>query len=724
MGTRLEHALALAEKGFWIFPLKAKGKTPAHKGWQDEATRNPDTIKAWFSSHAYNVGIFTSRFGDDKALIVVDVDNKGDKKGDEHILRLELEGRDFPTTFTQSTPTGGRHLVYVSDVAVKQGANTLAPGLDTRSRGGYIVGVGSVLGIGAYGANNDPVAHAPQWLVDFCGVPADRPAQADVDLSRVDRERATRRAIEFLSTAPVSVEGEGGDETAYKVACRVKDFGVDAGMCLSLMMDHWNDRCTPPWNVDQIDPKVRNAYSYGTEAPGASAPEAQFPPVQETAASTDDEQAPVVGHPFQELNKKYAFTTAGGGGHILFETTDDKGRFKLEHLAVSAFHNWFANKPFQVGKKTVPVSQAWMEYGGRRQYESVVFAPGMRVDPRFYNMWRGFTVEPNADVGTRQRKAVEAFHHHALQNVCGGDKDLCKWLIGYFAHMIQRPSSKPLTALVFKGKKGTGKNALVERVGELLGAHFMVADDDRYLTGNFNGHMESMLFLVLDEAAWAGDKRAEGKLKGLITGKSHNIEHKGEKVYTVANLTRVAIVGNEDWLVPASGDERRFAVFDVGDGQMQDRAFFEEMRVGMELGGYALLLHQLLHFDLSTIDVNAAPVTKGLHDQKLATLGPFEQWWLECLTEGRLTQSDFGSEWPGRIDCTAFREAVGRYYKSRHTGRIPDDREMGRRLLAVLPVVKHSRGPKPEQRYRYELPPLETARQAWDKFIGHPGVWG
>jgi hypothetical protein len=91
---------------------------------------------------------------------------------------------------------------------------------------------------------------------------------------------------------------------------------------------------------------------------------------------------------------------------------------------------------------------------------------------------------------------------------------------------------------------------------------------------------------ALDEAFWSGDKQAEGVLKDLITGRDHVIEHKGKEPYSVANKTRVVIIGNEDWLIPASHDERRFAFFDVGDGRKQDRAFFQSMREGMEAGGY------------------------------------------------------------------------------------------------------------------------------------------
>lgn len=147
---RLTSALALAADGFFVFPLKPKQKTPAFEGWQQLATRDAATIREWWSRRDYNVGIFTTRFGNGKALLVIDVDVKGEHNGEETLLRLELEGQAFPPTREQITPTGGRHLIYVVNEPVKQGAHVLGPGIDIRSRGGYIVGPGSVTKKGEY----------------------------------------------------------------------------------------------------------------------------------------------------------------------------------------------------------------------------------------------------------------------------------------------------------------------------------------------------------------------------------------------------------------------------------------------------------------------------------------------------------------------------------------------------------------------------------------------
>lgn len=711
----LDYALSLAARGFHVFPIRPGDKRPAFEGWQDAATTQEGKIRQWFDGRDYNVGISTSRFGEDKALVVVDVDTKEGKHGDESLLQLELSGCELPVTLEHSTPSGGRHIIYLADEPLRQGVDVLGVGLDIRSRGGYIVGPGSTVDGGRTYAQingHGSLAPAPAWLrarlgADRRSEPADRAA-----LAGVDADRAAARALTWLPFAPAAVQGEGGDLATFKVAARLKDLGCSREQAIDLLLEHWNPRCEPPWDDYELAIKVNNAYGYGREPQGSSAPEAVFPP----APPADDAPA----HPFENLNREYAFIKKGA--FVIQETTDAKGQFSVQHLSQDEMHGWHLNKVMQIGKTTKPISKWWMEWPERREFEGVVFTPEQDPGPRWYNLWRGFTVEPKAG----RHASVNAFLEHALVNVCGGDKKLCHWLIGYFAHMIQRPSEKPLVALVFKGDKGVGKNALVERVGALLGPHFLVADDERYLLGNFNSHLESNLFFVLDEAAWAGDKRAEGKLKGLITGTRHNIERKGREPYQVDNLCRIAIIGNEAWIVPASSDERRFAVFSVGDGRKQDRKFFHDMRVGMEQGGYAHLLHFLQTYDISDVDVNDAPATAGLIEQKHASLDCVQEWWLDCIANGEIVGGDWSGAWPENVPVHRLRDAFVRWARNRNIrSRLPEERGFGRILKKIAPSMgRHRmRSDDGDRSYQYHNPGLDQLRKDWEVFIGGSISW-
>ena len=759
----LERALYLASLGFHVFPCIPGGKIPAIDAFPTRATTDPDQIKKWWVCPVldliqdYNVGISTSRFQNgDRGLLVIDVDNKGGKTGDSDLLNLEMEGKEFPPTLEQSTPTGGRHLIYVADEAVRQSAGRLAPGLDIRSRGGYILGAGSKTERGEYAFRGRvcPPARAPAWCTAFANSGRGARAREGVaPVVSVDATRANLRAMEYLyHHAPSAVEGSGGDHTTFTVAARLKDFGCTKEHALELLLSYWNDRCSPPWKADELATKVENAYEYGNSPVGVDAPEVQFAPVSTNygqsekmaarigrdagpsdIASTPGNSEKIAGdggvqHPFDRINETYAFVIAGGGSHILFETTDAKDNPTLEHLSEHAFHKKHAAEFIQAGKKSEPVTEAWMRHKGRRSYDGIVFRPEQETPPRFYNLWQGFAVDPwpaEEPPSIEAQAALDAFLDHTLTNVCREDKKLTRWLIGYFAHMVQKPGEKPLVALVFCGEKGVGKNALVERVGFLLGSHFLVTSNRRYLVGNFNGHLERLLLFVLDEAFWSGDKQAEGTLKDLVTGTTHVIEHKGKETFTVDNKTRIAIIGNEDWLVPASHDERRFAVFDVGSGRKQDRAFFTTMREGMERGGYRLLLQYLKAFDLRDLDFNEAPQTSGLLEQKHASLDPFSQWWLDCLTEGRIVSGDLGGQWIEKVETDRFRDAFRRYAKERNIrSRTPESTAVGKLLKKIAPGIRKRRVRQGQDLFWfYYIPSLAESRKTWEAHIGHAIAW-
>lgn len=711
----LNHALALASKGFFVFPLLPGSKDKPLVPFKEFATRDIDQIKLWWQSNQnYNIGIYTGKFnGEGEHLAAIDVDNKGDKKGDETLLDLELKGFEFPPTFEQQTPTGGRHLVYKTRELFKQGVNVLGHGLDIRAAGGYIVGSGSIINGKSYTSKIAEVSDIPDKIAEFLKRPREK--QTTEVKIEVNQQRAIARAVSYLATAPVAIQGDGGDQVTYSVACRLKDFGLTPTNATDTMLGYWNEKCMPPWEPSDLQIKVQNAYRYGNDFPGSANPEVLFDKIEE----------PEIKDPLSELNKEFAFVTAGGKSFVIQETRDAFDNFHLKYHSVQAFHQLLMSKTMMFSGKTHQTSQLWMRAKDRRTYDGMCFMPGKKSPPNFYNLWRGFTVEPTDKVGPEAKQALRSFLDHAFQNICNKNQELFDWLIGYFAHLVQRPWEKPVVAAVFKGGKGVGKNSLIECIGELLNGHYLLASDSRYLIGNFNSHLENCILFVLDEAVWAGSKQMEGRLKDVITGKTHLIERKGFEPYTVNNCTRVVIIGNDDWLVPASHDERRFAVFNVTGGRKNDHKFFREMREGMMAGGHSLLLNYLLKFDLKKADINIAPASEGLAEQKIRSLSPFYEWWLECLKEGRLVYSDFATEWQTEVERDHVRNAYRRFVKERGLKLWGEtDQQLGLCLKNCLPSATATRKQNEGTRSRFYLfPDLEQARKEWDTFIGHKSDW-
>lgn len=724
----LEKALELAEKGFYVFPVQVGGKLPAINDFPNRATRDPEQIKKFWLDpvfgmvQPYNIGISTTKFNGSQALVVVDVDNKGNKKGDEVIKNLQLAGYDFIETATQETPSGGRHLIYRTKTPVKQGESVLGHGLDIRSRGGYILAEGSVIKGKEYKfVKRIEVKECPDWIIKKCGeapVKEERPVKP----IEINVDSALARAKHYLlNEAPIAYQGDGGDQTTYVVAAHLKDLGVNKTDTLDLMLEHWNDRCEPAWSPEDLQTKVNNAFQYGNKAPGALAPETQFKPVEGETKETNF---------LKEMNKEFALLFEDGGYTIIHETVDEKGNPRRMFMPEVAFRKMFCTDLVQVGKGYKSKAELWIDWKGRRTYNGICFKPEQTANNNYYNLWTGFNCKPKPyNEATPQAKlGFDLFIDHAKKNVCGGDDSLFQWLMGYFAHIIQRPWERPLTTLVFRGRKGVGKNALVDRVGRLIGTRsYLVAHNSRYLTSNFNGHLDSCLCLVLDEAFWSGDKSAEGLLKGITTAPTIMIERKGKEPYVIDNIVRLIVIGNEEWLVPASSDERRYAVLDVGEGNKQDGKYFSKMRELMDnKGGCEILMHYLKHFDLSKVDVNVAPITQGLMDQKIESMGMFQQFWKDCLHDGRIVNSDFDDSWSQIVDKDRFKRALVSYLKERNVKSwVPTDSKITRELKKLHPSINaRKRVTVGEKRERmYEFSDLETCRREFEKCFGVKVDW-
>ncbi|CAM5227706.1 DNA primase [Streptomyces badius] len=170
----LAHALAAAGRGLPVFPLSAT-KLPAlrspHRGEQPpthcrgecglpghgvhDATTDPAAVRALFAAapRATGYGIACGRAPHRLIGIDLDVDPAYGSDATGALRQLALQHLfTIPPTVTVLTPSGGRHLWLTgpADATVPNSAGRLAPGIDIRGTGGYLVGPGSVTAHGRY----------------------------------------------------------------------------------------------------------------------------------------------------------------------------------------------------------------------------------------------------------------------------------------------------------------------------------------------------------------------------------------------------------------------------------------------------------------------------------------------------------------------------------------------------------------------------------------------
>jgi Family of unknown function (DUF5906) len=326
----------------------------------------------------------------------------------------------------------------------------------------------------------------------------------------------------------------------------------------------------------------------------------------------------------------------------------------------------------------------------------------------------------------------KTFRDHLLNNVCDGDEALFRWLFAFLAHIIQRPRERLGIALVLRGKRGAGKTKVGEVIGALFKRHWFLVDSARYVTGQFNAHMASCLMLQADEAVWAGDKAAEGRIKGLITAPTQFIEAKGVDPVPLANYVRLMLTSNEDWVVPAGKDERRFVVLDINPRCAKNATYFAEIDAEMAAGGLEHLLGDLLAFDLSSVDLRNFPRTEALLEQKMNSLSPIDSWWADRLMSGTTTRDS--DKWERVIhtdklfnDYIAVSDQVGIKRKSAQIS-------FGSALKSLLPAAlkrdKHTTlvgdGPGRLVKKRvpcYFLPSLAEARALFETAVEQRIEW-
>ncbi|MCF4139224.1 bifunctional DNA primase/polymerase [Streptomyces sp. Tue 6430] len=182
----LRAALDAAARGWHVFPLRPGTKRPAlhgetacphtgpcasgHAKWEERATCDPDRIRATWSHGAYNVGIATGP----SRLLVVDLDVPKDKGSADapcgaatFQALCERAGHAVPTTYRVRTASGGVHLYFTAPDGARltNTAGTIAPLVDTRAWGGYVVAADSITPAGRYEALSGPeTAPLPGWL--------------------------------------------------------------------------------------------------------------------------------------------------------------------------------------------------------------------------------------------------------------------------------------------------------------------------------------------------------------------------------------------------------------------------------------------------------------------------------------------------------------------------------------------------------------------------------
>ncbi len=410
----------------------------------------------------------------------------------------------------------------------------------------------------------------------------------------------------------------------------------------------------------------------------------------------------------EEMNRQHAVVMAGSQAVVLTERDDE-----ILLSTPAQLKPFYENRFVGCGQKRL--LQWWLEHPERRTYSSIVFQPDGVPPEGAYNLWRGFKVQP-------KRGKCGLFLKHVREIIADGNRAVAKYVLAWMADAVQNPGTRPGTAIALRGEQGTGKGVFANTFGSLFGTpHFVHLRSARQLTGRFNSHLMQALVVFADEAFWAGDHSAVGPLKALITEDQLPIELKGKDIFFVRNFARLLIASNDDWIVPAGPWERRFCVLDVGNKHRQDVNYFRAIAEELNAGGREALLHYLLNFDLTDVNLRDIPKTEALWDQQLLSMTSVQKFWFERLMEGRLL-----ARHKGWVPLTAKSELHARYAEDAGLDRQPArsaETEFGCQIKNLVPGLKTKRESSGHRRRQYLFPPLDACRQGFEKRMGRKIEW-
>lgn len=427
-----------------------------------------------------------------------------------------------------------------------------------------------------------------------------------------------------------------------------------------------------------------------------------------------------------EMNGQFAVISSIGGKCRVIEEVEDLslGRTRLVKQTFEDFRNRFLHKKVEMQGKDgpfyIPRGKWWLEHADRRQFDSIVFAPG-KDRPNVYNLWRGFAFE--AKPGD-----CSLYLDHLKNVVCSGNEEHYQYLIHWMARAVQFPERTGEVAVVLRGEQGSGKGLTIKIFGALFGRHFLQIADSKHLIGNFNSHLRDAVIVFADEAFYAGDKKHESILKTLVTEGTLLIEGKGVDAEVAQNCIHLMMASNSNWVVPAGDHERRYFVLDVNSVHRQDSSYFSAIMKQMENGGYnALLLHlRSLNVSPDVFNVRNMPRTLALGQQQDYTLSYEESWWYEKLRKAELLNGKQG--WPPHVvkdelfaDWVSYTKTLNVQRRLTETAwNLFMKRELGElsKKQQMVQVVEYDeRGVKTtrtERKYVLTIPGVARCRELWD----------
>jgi hypothetical protein len=206
------------------FPCDRDKRPACPRGFKDATLPEAGLATLWARHPGELIGVPT---GPASGVAVLDVDR--DKGGGEWWAASKAR---LPSTRLHRTRSGGLHCVFRHRPGLRCSASQIAPGVDVRAEGGYVVWWPAT----GLQVLDRPIAEWPDWLKPAKPGPAPKVARP-----AADGARATLPAIlGLIRTVELAPQGQRNAVT-YWAACRMRenvdDGKISAGLARELLLE-------------------------------------------------------------------------------------------------------------------------------------------------------------------------------------------------------------------------------------------------------------------------------------------------------------------------------------------------------------------------------------------------------------------------------------------------------------------------------------------------------
>lgn len=308
--------------------------------------------------------------------------------------------------------------------------------------------------------------------------------------------------------------------------------------------------------------------------------------------------------------------------------------------------------------KSVNPFNYWMKASQgviRRNVCGVTFMP-RNCPENYFNMFDGFDIDKRDVSDWSLEDATEecsGLLNHIRYIWCKGNDEYYNFIIGWFAHILQRPHIKVGCLICVKSKEGGGKGIVFDFMRTILGGRlYRQVNDIKHITGDWNAILEGALLINGDEVVWGGDIVKGNTLKGLITEPEVTITEKNVKAYKIKNTTAFAMSSNEDRCMSSREGDRRSFGLELEDTWSGRQKSVEHKQYFCNISGSInssqgiaqkkaeAFAKYLFEWDLTEFNPADSPLTDFVSAQIMKNWHPVEKWWFRVLQVARFDIED------------------------------------------------------------------------------------